>query len=261
MTISTSLVAFVKAAIWGEMSNVYTTIPCVVINVRANGSEAMVDIQPTINQKFIDGKEKRRTPILGVPVSFPISSTAGVMFPIKKGTTGVAMFSMRSIELWKGSRGGFVSPANAAKFDRGDAIFVPGIQPPSIHSQKPSRHTWNHSPDDLVLYNNIGTGQENEVRLKPSGDILVNTNQNTTIVANNATVNATNVTVNATSNINMTCDNFSLAAATASFNVGSTNWAGTFGGTGTYTFNGIEFNGHKHTGVQTGSGVSGATTN
>src|SRR5690554_6832263 len=106
MSRSTStLQSVLGAAFWSEMDNVYTSIPCIVISVRDNGAGAMVDIQPTINQKFVDGRESRRTPILGVPVSFPMSSNAGIMFPIKVGTTGLAIFSMRSLETWKDSDG------------------------------------------------------------------------------------------------------------------------------------------------------------
>jgi len=252
MSRSTStLQSVLGAAFWSEMDNVYTSIPCIVISVRDNGAGAMVDIQPTINQKFVDGRESRRTPILGVPVSFPMSSNAGIMFPIKVGTTGLAIFSMRSLETWKDSDGGFVSPNNRAKFDKSEAIFLPGIQPPSVNLTNPSKHVFPHSTDDTVVINNIGTGTENEIRLAANGDITLNT-------AQNVNVNCANMNVNAAADITMQCGNFQLSASSATFDIGSTSWSGTINGSGgMFTYNGVEYNTHAHTGVTTGNGTSG----
>lgn len=262
-----SLQEVLVAAFQNQMSNVNTAIPCIVVAIRDSLNGSMVDIQPTVNQRFKDGKVKERPVVLGIPVSFPVSSTAGLTFPIKVGTTGIAIFSMRNLDAWKNGSGRPTTPLNFAKFDKGDAMFIPGIQPPGVNVNNPNKRTWTHSTEDTVLVNNIGTGQECEVRLKASGDIVINTNQNVEVNCNNATVIAQ-------ADIDMTCQNFSIdasdsfsvSAATASITIGNTAWVGNIDHTGNYTlsgtatFNGIVWDTHKHIGVNPGVGTSGGPT-
>lgn len=261
-----SLQEVLVAAFQNQMSNVNTAIPCIVVAVRDSLNGAMVDIQPTVNQRFKDGTTKERPVILGVPVSFPVSDSAGLTFPIKVGTTGTAIFSMRNLDAWKNGSGRPTTPLNFAKFDKGDAIFYPGIQPPGVNVNNPNKRTWTHSTEDTVLVNNIGTGQECEVRLKASGDIVVNTNQNVEVNCNNATVTAQ-------SDITLDCINLDVTAAVATFAIGETTWVGDIAHTGNLTqtgnytlvgiatFNGIVWDTHKHTGVQAGPSNTGGPTN
>lgn len=260
-----SLQEVLVAAFQNQMSNVNTAIPCIVVAVRDSLNGAMVDIQPTVNQRFKDGTTKERPVILGVPVAFPVSDSAGLTFPIKKGTTGIAVFSMRNLDAWKNSSGRPATPLNFAKFDKGDAMFIPGIQPPGVNVNNPSKRTWTHSTEDTVLVNNIGTGQECEVRLKVSGDIVVNTNQN-------VEVNCKNATITAQEEITLSCVSLDVTATTATFDIGNTEWVGNISQTGnliqignytltgTATLNGIVWDTHKHTGVTPGVGTSGGPT-
>lgn len=228
-----------------QNNNMYTSIPCIVVAVRDNLEGMMVDIQPTVNQKLKDGTAKERPPILGVPVSFPVSTRAGFTFPIEVGTPGLAVFSMRNLDAWKSGNGRPANPLNFAKFDKGDAIFIPGIQPPSVSVNNPSKRLWQHSTSDAVLVNNISTGQEVEVRLKASGDVVINTNQN-------VFVNCDNATVTAQGDMTLSCANLDVTANSATFDIGATNWigdithSGNYTMTGTATFNGVVFNTHVH---------------
>lgn len=203
---SGSLQEVLVAAFQNQMSNVNTAIPCIVVAVRDSLNGAMVDIQPTVNQRFKDGNVKERPVILGIPVSFPVSSTAGLTFPIKVGSTGIAVFSMRNLDAWKNSSGRPTTPLNYAKFDKGDAMFIPGIQPPGESINNPSKRTWPHSTEDVVLVNNIGTANECEVRLKPSGDVVINTLQNVEVNCNNATVTAQENVDVICQNVTVDCD-------------------------------------------------------
>ena len=240
-----SLQEVLVAAFQSQMANIHTAIPCIVIAIRDGLNGAMVDIQPTVNQRMKDGTVKERPALLGIPVAFPVSSTAGLTFPIKVGSTGIAVFSMRNLDAWKNSSGRPTTPLNYAKFDKGDAMFIPGIQPPGESVNNPSKRTWSHSTEDVVLVNNIGTGNECEVRLKPSGDIVINTNQN-------VEVNCKNANVTATQDITLDCVNLDVTATTATFDIGSTSWLGVVNHTGNYTmsgvatFNGLIFNTHDH---------------
>ena len=268
-----SLQEVLVAAFQNQLSNVHTAIPCIVVAVRDSLSGAMVDIQPTVNQRFKDGTTKERPVLLGIPVSFPVSSTSGLTFPIKVGTTGIAVFSMRNLDAWKNSSGRPTTPLNFAKFDKGDAMFIPGIQPPGVNVNNPAKRTWNHSTEDAVLVNNIGTGQECEIRLKASGDIVINTNQNVEVNCNNATITAQ-------SDVDVICQNFTvdaagsfdITAATGTINIPTTSWTGditqignyiqtgNYTLTGTATLNGIVWDTHKHTGVVSGINTSGGPT-
>jgi hypothetical protein len=207
-----------------------------------------------------DGTVKERPAVLGVPVSFPVSSSAGVIFPIKVGTTGTAIFSMRNLDAWKSSNGNPSTPLNFAKFDKAVALFFPGIQPPGTSLSNPNKHVWQHSTNDVVVFNNVGTASENEYRLKSNGDVQINTNQNVEVVCNNATVTAQ-------SDITLSCANLDITAATATFDIGTTTWIGNinqtgdYTQTGTYTLDSININLHKHIGVTPGVGTSGGPTN
>lgn len=237
------------SAFQSQMNNVHTALPCIVVAIRDGLNGQMVDIQPTINQKFQDGGVKERPVVLGVPVAFPVSSTAGFTFPIKVGSTGIAVFSMRNMDGWKAGNGRPASPGNFAKMDKGDAMFIPGLQPPGMAVNNPAKHILTHDTNDAVLFQNLG-GVESEVRLKADGSIEVNTsNQNVTINCSNAIVNAN--------------ESIELNSPTMTVDVGSTTWIGSinhigdYTQTGTYTLNTVNINLHVHSGVTPGSGNSG----
>lgn len=216
------------AAFQSQMNNVYTAIPCVVVSVAGPSS---VNIQPSINQKMKDGGVKERPVIQSVPVSFPVSKTAGFTFPIKPGDTGIAVFSMRSIAAWKSSDGYPSTPLNFAKMDKNDAMFIPGIQTQGSAVNDPGKHIWDHSIEDAVMFNGLGAN-EAEVRIKPSGDILIRTRQNISVECDNAEVVAN-------TSASITTPELSIDAA-------SCTWTGNVTHVGTFTFNGVNFSTHRH---------------
>jgi hypothetical protein len=216
------------AAFQSQMNNVYTAIPCVVVSVAGPSS---VHIQPAINQKMKDGGVKERPVIQSVPVSFPVSKTAGFTFPIKPGDTGIAVFSMRSIAAWKNSDGYPSTPLDYSKMDKNDAMFIPGIQTQGSAVNNPSKHVWDHSIEDAVMFNGLG-GNEAEVRIKPSGDILIRTRQNISVECDNAAVVA----------------NTSASITTPELSIDAANcmWTGNVTHVGTFSFNGVIFSSHRH---------------
>lgn len=216
------------AAFQSQMNNVYTAIPCVVVSVAGPSS---VHIQPAINQKMKDGGVKERPVIQSVPVSFPVSKTAGFTFPIKPGDTGIAVFSMRSIAAWKNSDGYPSTPLDYSKMDKNDAMFIPGIQTQGSAVNNPGKHIWDHSIEDAVMFNGLGAN-EAEVRIKPSGDILIRTRQNISVECDNAEVVA----------------NTSASITTPDLTIDAANclWTGNVTHVGNFTFNGILFHTHRH---------------
>lgn len=217
------------AAFQSQMNNVYTAIPCVVVQIQGPDRVA---IQPSVNQKMKDGGTKERPVIVNVPVTFPVSKSGGVTFPIKPGDTGIAVFSMRSIESWKNSDGYPSTPLNYAKMDKNDAMFIPGLQTSSNSSNNPTKHSFSHSIEDTVMFANLGTGTEVEIRLQQSGNVLIRTNQDVSVECNNASVVAN-------SSASITTPELSIDAI-------NTVWTGNVTHVGNFTFNGVLFSTHRH---------------
>lgn len=242
MPVDTGLVAAIQdtvnSAFDYKMESINGPIPCIVIGIRSNGTDQLVDIQPTINQKLQDGSIKERPPILGVPVSFPVSASGGMTFPIKVGTTGTAMFSMRDLGGWKEGNGRPSTPQNSGKFSASDALFYPGIQPPGMAVNNPSKHVLTHSTEDVVMFANLGA-VEAEVRIKADGSIEINTSNQP------VTINCSVATVNATESVNINSPQMTVDVANSVW-LGDISHTGNYTGVGVQTFNGIVFSTHKH---------------
>lgn len=251
--------ATMVSAFDSQMDNVFTNIPCIVVAVRDGLNGQMVDIQPTINQKFQDGTVKEYPTIGGVPVSFQVSKKAGFTFPIEVGDTGMAIFSMRNMDGWKGGNGRPSSPTNFAKMDKSDAIFLPGIQPPGIAVNNPAKHVLTHDTKDVVLFGNLG-GAEAEIRIRADGSIGITTSNMPIII------NGSDVTINAATSLNLNTPSLTVDADNTLW-LGNMTYqgniihTGNYTQTGTYVLNTININLHKHTGVTTGGGTSGPSTN
>jgi phage baseplate assembly protein gpV len=223
------------AAFNSQMNNVHTSLPCVVVQIQGPDRVA---IQPAINQKFKDGGTKERPVVVNVPVSFPVSKTGGMTFPVKPGDTGMAIFSMRSIEAWKNSDGYPSTPLNYAKMDKQDAMFIPGLQTSSTSSNNPAKHSWSHSIEDTVMFAGLGTVNEVEVRLQPSGNVLIRTNQDVSVECDNASVVAN-------TSASITTPDLSINAQNTTW-IGDCTWSGNVTHTGVFSFNGVIFSTHRH---------------
>lgn len=234
----------IVSAFDSQMQNIYTIIPCIVVAVRDSLAGQVVDIQPTINQKMQDGTVAERPTIGNVPVSFQVSKKAGFTFPIEVGDTGTAMFSMRNMDGWKAGNGRPASPMNFAKMDKGDAIFLPGIQPPGVAVNNPAKHVLTHDTRDTVIFANLG-GAESEVRLKVDGSIEINTSNQPVVI------NCSDATVNASASINLNAQTMTVDVPTTTWignivHQGNYAHTGNYTGVGIQTFNGIIFSTHDH---------------
>lgn len=242
MPVDANLVAAIQdtvnSAFDYKMESINTAIPCIVLAVRDNGNGQMVDIQPTINQKLQDGSIKERPPILGVPIGFQVSSTAGLTYPIKVGDTGLAVFSMRDMDTWKSGNGRPSTPSNSSKMAAGDAVFYPGIQPPGSAVNNPAKHVLTHSTADTVIFANLGA-TECEVRLKADGSIEINTSNQPVII------NCSTATVNALESVNINSPQMTVDVANSVW-LGDIAHTGNYTGIGVQTFNGVVFSTHRH---------------
>lgn len=206
-----------------KMNNVYTAMPCRVLRVYDDGSE-YVDVQPILKKVYLDGTEEERPKILGVPLISMSSSTTMIHIPVNAGDTVLCVFSMRGMDTFKVGDGSLVAPDDFRTFDKRDAIAIPGLFPMNNHPFKKA----SIDNDSLGIVHNVGTTSEASVEIKKNGEI--------------AMVSPVKVSVD---------------APAADINVGSCNWAGNVNYTGTFTINGRVFEMHTHSGVTTGSGISG----
>lgn len=187
----------VLEAFWGyKMSTVYTAMPCTVLTVHAGLQTQMVDVQPLVNRKFMDEDAIEHPPILGVPLMFPSSKTSAFTFPISVGDVVLCVFSQRGTDNFKQGAGSPETPLDFRKFDKRDAIAIPGLFPFKMAVNNPAKHTLSHSTADAVLVHNLGTAAEAELRIKPDGKIVITTPSEITVNAATAVVNAPTSTFN-----------------------------------------------------------------
>jgi|SRR5690606_25052978 len=230
-----------------HISDIYTSIPGIVVAVD-NLEEQRITVQPSVNMRSADGVTvSERPPILNVPLHMPVTKQGGLTYPISVGTPVFLIFSMRGLQNWKRSNGYPTTPSDIRKFDIRDCVAIPGIYPFSEAQNKGRVNA--HSVDDVVLVHNIG-GNECEIRLKPSGDIIVNSPTKVTINAPENEVNG-NMTING---------NFTNTSGTFTVNSGSIAMSASTGAsmnaqfdlTGDIILNGKSVDNHDHGGVVAG---------
>lgn len=233
-------------------ADMYTAIPGVVVGVNNLGQQR-VDVQPSINIRDEDGEESIERPaILNVPLQLPLSQTGGLSFPIKKGCPVLLVFSMRGLDVWKKGSGLPDMPSDIRKFSMRDAIAIPAIYPSDISPNSPQSRSNPHSPDDVVLVHNLGSGNEVEIRLKPSGDVEVNSPTKVVVNCKDAEINSDNYTVDA-NNVQFKSANFNISTGTYSMSAtDEASSVGVLSHNGSFILNGIHVEDHDHGGVESG---------
>ena len=187
-----------------------------------------VNVQPTVNIRQEDGDIEERPTILNVPVQMPASNTSAFTFPVNVGDTVLLVFTMQGIDTWKRGTGKPTTPSDFRHHSIRDCFAITGVFPLANSVNNPSKRTWAHSTQDTVMVHNIGTGSETEIRMKPSGDIIINTNQNVTANCNKATINSSLIEMNANS---------------MNINVPNTTWNGDITQSGDLTVSGLTTSG------------------
>lgn len=271
MTQPATLQSVLEKSFQKQTDNMFTSIPGIVVYVRNKLSSLSVDVQPAINIVREDGTETEVPTILNVPVSMPVNFEGGLTHPLKAGDSVYLIFSMRGIDLWKRGDGSLTRPSDYRKFNIKDCVAIP-IQTFSKSVNNPLLREWPHSTDDVVLFHNVGTGRECEIRLKPSGDVVINTNHEVTVNANkvevnaseDAVVNANKVEVNANQEAVVNANKVEVNSQTTDVYSPQSTFYGNVQITGTATIDvdavigGISFIGHTH-GISSGSSAPGPT--
>ena len=167
----------VKALFDYQMRNVFTALPAKVMRVEDAG-EQRVAVKPLVNNVFPDWEDSIEFPtILSVQLMYPSSSTSAITFPVNAGDTVLLVFAQSCMDVFKSGDGTTQPPSDYRRFDKRDAIAIPGLFPFGMAINQQSKRTLTHSTDDVVVAHNLGTEAECEIRLKPTGKIEINGNQ------------------------------------------------------------------------------------
>lgn len=231
-----------------QTANMYTAIPGIVVAVDSL-EEQRITVQPSINVRSADGfTVSERPPILNVPLHMPVTKQGGLTYPISVGTPVFLVFSMRGLQNWKRSNGYPTTPSDIRKFDIRDCVAFPGIYPFGEAQNKGRVNA--HSVDDVVLVHNIG-GSECEIRLKPNGDVIVNSPTKVTVNAPENEING-NLTVNG--DFTNTSGSFTVNSGSIAMSASTgASMNAQFDMTGDIILNGKSVDNHKHKGVVAGA--------
>ena len=187
MTMESAMIAFFEH----QMRKVYTAIPAVIISVRSDEKQS-VDVKPLINQVFADLEDDTEHPVLlHVPLIYPSSSTSAVTFPVHPGDTVMLVFSQASTDVFKSGDGTIQPPSDYRRFNIRDAVAIPGLFPFGSAINQASKHTLPHSTNDLVVFHNLGTSAECELRMKQTGKVEITSPLQVEVVAPVVNVTAT----------------------------------------------------------------------
>ncbi|MEE4127050.1 Gp138 family membrane-puncturing spike protein [Pseudomonas viridiflava] len=241
-----SLVDVIKTEIHNNNDNTRTAFPAVVVGVN-NTAVPSVTVK-ILNQRYTDdGENMDDLHILNVPVALTRTSSSLIIFPIRVGDTGMCICADNSLDNFK-----IASNANPTKVgnnrmkDEMDAVFYPGLAPPSVVAQQYQSLKLRRDANDLVIIHNAGTGAEANVTIKADGNVEINSQFTVKVIAKDIELNASN--------------SVSINASSLKVNVPNTTWTGNNTIVGLWKFNGIAFDTHKHVGVIAGNGVSGLPT-
>lgn len=266
---SVTLEDALRQYISSSINQTYTAIPGFLIKDPTDEQieNQCADVQVYIQKVNPDDSSRSMPAILNVPIIFPGSKRTQFSFPMSKGDWVMCIFSQRSLDVFKQEstkdEASPKRPSDLRKYALSDAVAIPGISPFPQSLLKSGGRQLTHDNKDTVIAYNIGTAQESEFRMKPNGDILINSPEKITVNCKSAEVNAQlSVDVNCQT-ANVDADNSVSVYAGSTVNVTSptTNIEGDLNVNGVIAFTGSSFthNGtnvgstHVHGGVESGN--------
>lgn len=243
----TELVSFTEAVrshISSDRSRLNVSIPAAITEYDPVTQKC--SCKPLIDMLLKDGRVIPLPVIRDTPVIFPSTNNSALTFPINVDDTVLLVFSQRSIDKWLSTRDTVsVNPEDFRKHDLSDAIALPGLFSFPRAINDPSKRTLSHDTNDLVITHNLGSGNENEVRLQDDGTIKISAGANTKL------------TLNKDGTISLDAPTSLTVTAPTTTWVGDINQQGTFTSDTDVVASGISLNSHTHGGVMTGGGNTG----
>jgi hypothetical protein len=230
-----------RLAFRAMQSRLWTALPGIVQKFDAAANT--VDVQPSINgiASNPDGSTSslQMPALLDCPVVWQGGGDCTLTFPIKPGDECLVVFASRCIDAWW-SQGGVQDPPEIRLHNLSDGFALVGLK------SKPNTFAIDTSSvqlrsDDGLAFVSINPSSH-EVKIQTSGDLTV------------GVTGAVNVTVGG--NMTVTAQQISLNGVTIDTS-GNVSSPATITGTTDVVGGSKSLKGHKHTGVTTGSGVTG----
>lgn len=249
---------FTPANAWGEYNKVsfafqqmlakmQTAIPVKVVSCTNSGgldAVGFVDVVPMVHQLAADGTTVPHTTIFNLPYSRMQGGSNAVIIDPQAGDIGVAVFASRDISKVKKTRKAN-PPGSHRKYSFADGMFLFGML--------------NSAPTQYIQFNESGIKIYSPTQVK--------------LEAPDVQIIAQTVVVDASTSATVTTPTFTVNGSTV-LNGGLTQGGGSGGGTAHFasdvhsdgtvsadvdvTGNGTSLHSHTHSGVQTGSGNTGA---
>ncbi len=180
MTTQVTFEQAVRSFISTDRSRLNVSIPAKVISYDPKTQNA--SCKPLVDMLLKDSRIIPLPVINDIPVIFPSTDNSALTFPLNKDDTLLLVFSQRSLDNWLQTKN--VDPVNPEDFRRhdfSDAIAIPGLFSFPRAINDPDKHTLTHDTDDVVVKHNIGSAQENEVRLKANGSVEIKAGSKSTL--------------------------------------------------------------------------------
>lgn len=159
-------------------------VPARVVGIQRR-EDLLLSVQPLIMAEEADGGFTEPPIIDNVQMFCYGTDDSAVLLPIKQNQTVMLLYSERSLDEFKSGSITPYAPAASRSYDILDAICLPSIFPHNRSPNRISRHFTDHSPDDMTVVNNIGTGRENKVVLRNNGAVAIQSMQEVRIDAPN----------------------------------------------------------------------------
>lgn len=241
-----SYIDVIKTEIHNHNDNARTGFPAVVVGVN-NTAVPSVTVKSLIQRYTDDGENMDDLHILNVPIGHIRTHRSAILFPVSVGDEGWCDVADNSLDNFKIASNSNPTKVNNNRMkDEMDVVFFPGLAPPGVIAQQLQSLKLPRDANDLTIIHNTGTGAETNVTLKADGNVEINSQFTVKVIAKDIELNASN--------------SVSINASSLKVNVPNTTCTGNTTISGTWTFNGIPFDTHKHAGVTPGSGVSGLPT-
>jgi Phage protein Gp138 N-terminal domain/GpV Apex motif len=209
-----------QIAIRGILGDMWNALPGVVVNVDLTART--VDVQPAINGRArnLDGSYRsiQMPVLLDCPIVWQGGGGVTLTFPIKVNDECFVIFSSRCIDAWW--QNGFQPP-------------TPGTNPPVNQANDPLRLRMHSLSDGFAI---VGIKNRSETLVVDTAHAMLQSDDGSTFIQLDPTGQAVKITAPGGINLN---------GATISSSGEITDGLGKVLGT------------HKHTGVSTGSGLSG----
>lgn len=154
------LTKVIKSYIEKDREHFHTAIPAKII--RYNAAKQRADVQPLVQERYLDNKVVDYPILYDVPLMFPSAGGGKITFPVKIDDVVLVIFSERSIDRWlQGETDKPIDPGDTRKHDLSDAIAIPGLY---TFLTAPGS-----DPNDVVI-----SFSGSSVKLKANGDVEFN---------------------------------------------------------------------------------------